>query len=189
MSETNKKLGAVRLAGADFSAVVRRAEAGDEAAMPMLRKIMDGVPALTESLGNLARKVESSLIGNSAGQNLAYKEFVTRKMTQLRKDVGGENPSPLEILLADRIALCWLSLHDTEIRFAQAKDLSIKQADFWQKRIDGAHRRYLSAIKALSTVRKLAAPVVQVNIAKKQVNVLNAVPAAELPPSVKIPEN
>src|SRR5437899_754455 len=62
---------------------------------------------------------------------------------------------PLERLLADRIALCWLSLHDAEVRFAQAKDLSISQAAYWQKRIDAAHKRYLSAIKTLATVRKL----------------------------------
>jgi hypothetical protein len=37
--------------------------------------------------------------------------------------------------------------------------------------MDRAHKRYLSAIKTLATVRKLALPVLQVNIAKKQVNV------------------
>ena len=42
---------------------------------------------------------------------------------------------------------------------------------YYQKSIDRAHRRYLSAIKTLATVRKLALPVLQVNIAKKQVNV------------------
>jgi hypothetical protein len=40
--------------------------------------------------------------------------------------------------------------------------------------MDRAHRRYLSAIKTLATVRKLALPVLQVNIAKKQVNVAGA---------------
>ncbi len=37
--------------------------------------------------------------------------------------------------------------------------------------MDRAHNRYLSAIKTLATVRKLALPILQVNIAKKQVNV------------------
>jgi hypothetical protein len=38
------------------------------------------------------------------------------------------------------------------------------------------HPGYLSAVKMLATVRKLAVPVIvgQVNIARKQVNVLNA---------------
>jgi hypothetical protein len=37
--------------------------------------------------------------------------------------------------------------------------------------MDRAHKRYLSAIKTLATVRKLAVPVLQINVAKQQVNV------------------
>jgi hypothetical protein len=158
----------------DLWAVVRRAEAGDESSLPALRQLLDGSPALVEVLGNMAHQVEATLLGNAAGQSLAFKEAATRKVAALRKDLAGPDAPPLERLLADRIALCWLSVHDAEVRFAQARDLTIKQAEFWQKRIDAAHRRYLSAVKALATIRKLAVPAVQVNIAKKQVNVLPA---------------
>jgi hypothetical protein len=48
------------------------------------------------------------------------------------------------------------------------------QGDYHQRRMDRAHRRYLSAIKTLATVRKLAVPVFQVNIAQKQMNIANA---------------
>jgi hypothetical protein len=40
-----------------------------------------------------------------------------------------------------------------------------------QKRIDIAHRRYLSAIKAFAQVRHLKLPAAQVNIGEKQINV------------------
>lgn len=172
MPETTKAGDTGRAGGSDFWAVVRRAESGDKAALPALRKMLDGVPAMTDLLGNLAHQVEATLVVNAAGENLAFREGATRKLAQIRRDLGGPDPSPLERLLADRIALCWLSLHDAEVRFAPSKDLTIKQAELWQKRIDGAHRRYLSAIKALATVRKLALPAVQVNIARRQVNVL-----------------
>ncbi|HLW63956.1 MAG TPA: hypothetical protein VKS79_01470, partial [Gemmataceae bacterium] len=95
-------------------------------------------------LGNLAQQVEVSLIGNAAGKNLSFKEGLTRKMELLRQEIAGPNPTILERLLAERIALCWLALHDAEIRFAQMRDLSIAQAESWQSRIDRAHRRYLS---------------------------------------------
>jgi hypothetical protein len=36
--------------------------------------------------------------------------------------------------------------------------------------MDRAHRRYLSALKTLALVRKLAVPVLQPNFAEKQVN-------------------
>jgi hypothetical protein len=45
------------------------------------------------------------------------------------------------------------------------------RGEYYQRRMDRAHAHYLSAIKALAQVRKLALPALQVNIAKKQVNV------------------
>lgn len=163
-----------RSAGNDAShlpALLRRARAGDESSLPALRRVLD-TGALVESLGNLALQVEATLIGNAAGGNLAFKEGLGRKMAKLRAELAGPDAPPLERLLADRVAVCWLSLHDVEVRFAQSKDLTIKQADYWQRRIDSAHKRYLSAIKTLATVRKLALPALQVNIARKQVNVV-----------------
>ena len=48
--------------------------------------------------------------------------------------------------------------------------------------LDHAHRRYLSAIRTLAQVRKLLVPVVQVNIADRQVNVGAMVPQPGLEP-------
>jgi hypothetical protein len=158
----------------DLWELVRRVEKGDESAMPALRKMMDGSSGLVESLGDYAAQVEITLINNAAGKALAFKEAVIRKMSRMRADLAGDNTTPLERLLADRIALCWLSVHDAEIRFAQSKDLTCKQVECWQRRIDAGHRRYLSAIRTLATVRKLTLPSLQVNIARKQVNVMSA---------------
>ena len=52
----------------------------------------------------------------------------------------------------------------------------MKQAEYYQRRMNHAHKRYLSALKTLALVRKLAVPVLQMNIAKKQVNVAGACP-------------
>jgi hypothetical protein len=49
--------------------------------------------------------------------------------------------------------------------------MSIAQANFHLGRIDKAHARFLSAVKTLAQVRKLALPTLQVNIARNQVNV------------------
>jgi hypothetical protein len=146
-----------------------RAQAGDEATLPELKKLIEA-DAFTEMVGNLAAQYETTLIGNAAGKNLIFKEATARKLKVMREELAGEKASALERLLVERIVLCWLSLYDVEIRFAQMKDLTIPQATYWQERIDRAHRRYLTAIKALATVRKLALPALQVNIAKKQVN-------------------
>jgi hypothetical protein len=43
--------------------------------------------------------------------------------------------------------------------------------NYHQRKIDRAHARLLSAVRTLAQVRKLAVPALQLNIAKKQVNV------------------
>lgn len=45
------------------------------------------------------------------------------------------------------------------------------QSDYYQRRIDRAHNRHLSAVRTLAQVRKLLKPsVAQINIADKQIN-------------------
>ena len=57
--------------------------------------------------------------------------------------------------------------------------MSLALGTYFQRALTAAQKRYLAAIKTLALVRKLAVPVLQVNIAKKQVNVTNVGPAVE----------
>jgi hypothetical protein len=85
----------------------------------------------------------------------------------------GENPSPLERLLAERIAMCWLDVQDHELRYANLNNESTQQHSEWRSRmLDRAQKRYLSAIKDLATVRRLNLPILQLNIGENQVNMV-----------------
>ncbi|WP_439624847.1 hypothetical protein [Gemmata sp.] len=84
----------------------------------------------------------------------------------------------MERLLVERVAACWLQVQDADIRAAQATNASFRQADYNQRRMDAAHKRYLSALKTLALVRKFAGPALQINLARKQINVVNAAPTA-----------
>lgn len=149
-----------------------RAEKGDETVLPDLRKWFQD-PVLVDMLGgDLARQAERSLLNSAAGKNLAFREAVLRKMELMRAELTGPNATPLERLLVERIVTCWLQLHYADIRLAQSEaKMTMEQGAYQEECRERAHRRYLSAIKTLATVRKLALPVLQVNIAKKQVNV------------------
>ncbi len=106
-------------------------------------------------------------------QDIGFQEAVRRKLELLRADLLGPDPTPVERLLVERVAACWLQVQDAELRYAQGQgSLSIRQADYHQRRMDAANRRYLAALKALAVVRKLAVPVLQVNVARRQVNVV-----------------
>ena len=74
----------------------------------------------------------------------------------------------------DRILNNWLHLHALEVRRGAGADLGPAAAACHARAVDGAHRRYLASLKALATVRKLALPAIQVNLAHNQVNVVSA---------------
>ena len=156
-----------------------RAQGGDASTLPALRRMLQ-VPSAVELFGGeLACQAERSLVEAAAGKDLAFKEALLRKLELLRAELGGPNPAPVERLLVERIVACWLQVQDADVRYAQAKSLSLEWGDYYQRRMDRAHKRYLTAIKTLATVRKLAVPVLQVNVARKQVNVAGPCPAAE----------
>jgi hypothetical protein len=125
--------------------------------------------------GNLAWQAEYSLVRAALGEDLVAREALTRKLELLRAELNGPASTPLERLLVDRVVACWLQLHHADIVLAQREGkLTLAQGEYHQRTRDRAHKRYLSSIKALALVRKLAVPVLQLNIAKKQVNVASA---------------
>jgi len=91
----------------------------------------------------------------------------------MRKEIAGKNCSPLEQLLSERVVVTWLEVQFFETLYAQNMPaLTIPQAEHHQKRLDRAHRRHLSAIRALAQIRKLlkGTAITQINIADKQIN-------------------
>jgi hypothetical protein len=155
--------------------LLKRATKGDKTVLPELRRLLDAEPWLWQQAGDLSVQAERSWISMVAGENLVASESAPRKMDALRRELAGPNPSVLERLLVDRVVLCWFQVNYCETLFAQwAKDLTIPQADYHQRRLDRAHGRYLLAIRTLACVRRLLVAPVQVNIGAQQVNVANA---------------
>lgn len=159
-------------------ALLKRAETGDATAVPAIRKLLER-PGNVERLGgDLAACAQRSFVEAIAGKDLTVREAVAAKLESMRKELLGENPTPVERLLVERVAACWLQVQDADIRAAQANGSSFRQADYNQRRMDAAHKRYLSALKALALVRKFAVPALQINLAKKQVNIVSAATGA-----------
>lgn len=150
-------------------ALIDRAQDGEKGALPVLRKVLDEEPRISRFV-NLARDVERSIVKKISGDDVFAQEAIPRNLKAMRREIAGENPSPLERLLAERIGVCWLELQYFEAIYAQNMGkLTIAQGDYHQRRIDKAHRRYLSSIKALAQIRRMG-PAVQINIAEKQIN-------------------
>jgi hypothetical protein len=160
-------------------AVANRAQKGDKTALPALREMLKD-PGLVNALGgDLAMQAQLTLINKFSGENLLYKESLTRKVRLLRDELAGSNPTPLENLLVERIVACWLHLHHLEVIYAGKESMSLELGSYYQRSISWAQKRYLAAIKTLAVVRKLAVPVLQFNIAKRQVNVAGSCVTAD----------
>ena len=163
------------LAEADkIVALVRRAERGDATAVPALREKL-AVSGVADALGgDIARRAADRFLDSCCGKNLASREAMAAKMAQLRAELCGASPTAVERLLADRAVLCWFHVNQLELTYASKESMTLALAQHYQKSIDRAHRRYLSSLKALAEVRKLNITV-QLNIARKQINVAGAV--------------
>ena len=139
----------------DLQILLQRCQQGDRGALPQLRAVLDQHPEVWRHIGDLALHAELAWVELICGTNDSMRESVLRKVRELKVELGGASPSPLERLLAERVSACWLQVHHADTSFARAKGLSLKQADVALKRQDRAHRRYLTAIGALATFKKL----------------------------------
>ena len=156
-------------------ALLERAQDGDAAAMAEVRAILDANPSAWNELGDLARATEGAQLKLVCGDDLPFREGLTKRLGRLRDELAGPDCSPLERLLAERIVACWLLMQYADVKHAQmCRDLDIRWGEYFQQRQDRAHRRFLSACKTLATIRKLAVPVLQVNIGDKQVNIAHS---------------
>ena len=156
--------------------LVEQAEKGDETILPIVRNFL-AFPAVVELHGNLAVLVEKTLVRAATEKNLFFREALTRKLELLRAELAGPTPTPIERLLAEHATMCWLWMQCDEARYAQAEKRSLTLDEFYQRKLDRAHKRYLAAIKTLALVRKMAVPVLRAEMARPSIRLAACAPA------------
>jgi len=132
----------------------------------------DADPHLWRSMGNLARNVQTTMIGQLKGLP-DVQEAVIRVTTQMHRDLAQPSDTPLEALLVTQVVLCWLDFHLMGLVCTQEfTRASFERQETCDRLLEARQRRYLRAIKALARVRRLASRVpLQINIGGQQVNV------------------
>ena len=152
--------------------LVEKAAQGDKKPLPEIRKILKESPELAWQIMDVSRVAEWRYTEIMLKEeDFGLKEVLRCQLAAMREEIAGDNPSPLERLLAEWIVLTWQQIQLFEDRYASSmsKGMTIAQANYHQKRIDQAHRRHLSAIRTLAQIRKLG-PAVQINIGERQIN-------------------
>jgi hypothetical protein len=116
--------------------------------------------------------VVGKLVVMAAGKrgNENTKKVLREEVDGLVVELAGPNPTAVESMLARTAAILWFSLRLHERRYGDwatsEEGMTIVQSDHLQRRIDRTHRRLMSTIKTLATVRRLAVPALQINVAR-----------------------
>jgi hypothetical protein len=140
----------------------RRAAEGDESTLPVVRECLKR-PGAQEAYGDMGRIAQQKLVKLFTGKHLVNREAMLARLEQLREELAGPDPTPLERLLAERIVACQLHLDYLELNYS----LQVEKGDvtdmktylLYEGCLNRAHHRTLAAIRTLALVRRLALPV------------------------------
>jgi hypothetical protein len=112
-------------------------------------------------------------------------EAILRRLDLLRAEIAGPDPTPLEVLLTERIISAWLvievleALLNAQLKTGEGNPRTppsyLKFIIGW---LESYHRRYLASIRELARVRKLQSgiPNAQTNV---QINLGAASPTIQ----------
>jgi hypothetical protein len=142
----------------EIQRLLLRAQEGDTTALPELRDLLENRPELWKQLGDLVAHCEEAILNLAAGKSLLAKESIRKRMDQLRAEIGGPKPTPLEKLLVDRVVLCWAQMHLGDLDSVQKAQAGQSHRADVERRLAGLQARYLASIKQLAVVRKLVTP-------------------------------
>jgi hypothetical protein len=126
-----------------------------------LKQLFDEDSRLWRLVGDEAVTAIDSTIKAYHPSSELQRESTRRKIEELKAELGANDATPLERMLIDHAALCWLRLYGTELtytnRLLAADSHSQDSGIYWEKRLAGAQRRFTRALEALAKVRALTA--------------------------------
>lgn len=155
----------------------KKAEGGDRGARQELKRALRrSGPEVIARASDVGRTAQHVLIGTAAGGDPLTEYALSGRLDMMREEIAGENPTPLEVLLTERVVACWISVELFEVLMTAQLALDgkhrvsmsyLKHMIKWQ---ESANRRYLASIRELARVRKLQSkvPNAQTNV---QINV------------------
>ena len=136
--------------------LVAEAKLGNAEVLPQIRRILHAHPKLGKHFGDLAGQVEAKWIGMLAGNDPCVRESLVRRVDELRAELLGEQTSPLERLLVERVVIGWLMTRYFDAAVSLATEgVPTTQARFLDQQLHRAQKRHTESIRALAKLRKL----------------------------------
>jgi hypothetical protein len=164
----------------DQALLLQLAQYGDTDALKHIFQAMLEEPARGARVLDLPRQVRQELIMATFGEgNDLARELYSTKAEMIGATLLTEaGPSALEYLLIERVVTCWLAAELADIDAANQEEHHTPghHADYYARRQDRAHKRFLQSVEALTRMRRLLSPlplVGQMNIAEAGAQQLN----------------
>jgi hypothetical protein len=153
-----------------------KAEDDEGARQELRQRLAQESPEVVARCSDTARSYRRLLAKRSSGGSPLREEAISERARRMALELAGENPTPLELLLSERVASLWVLVELQEALLAayyyKASGASPALVLQMARLQESTNRRYLGAIKTLAQVQKLQGPSrVQVNIGGNQVNV------------------
>ena len=142
----------------EFSAIVKRANAGDQTALAEMRGILDDNPQIWRRMGDLATYARESMLQLVSGGDELIRESVRRTADELLGTLAKDNASPIERLAAERVVACWMESEYVAALHAIPQGATIKQQKYHLSLKSSAQRRYDQALRSLANLRILLSP-------------------------------
>jgi len=147
-------------------------------AVENLRHLTGEHPELLERIaeaGDMAAIAERRIAAVLSPGDALQEEKLRVWIEATQRDLEEPGDGALERILIRRVALCWFAVNTAEVMRAgnwKLGNLENDRAAFADRRVSRYTADLLKATRTLATVRKLRRPVVMVNVAEQQVNVI-----------------
>ncbi len=165
-----------------LQALSEKVEEGDKSARRELRKaVRESSPEIICRASDISRRGQWALIRTASANDPLTEEALLARVDLIRVDIAGPDPSPLEVLLTERICALWILIEVLELLMSaqlspsKSRDHLVPTSYLqhilkWQ---ESASRRFLATVKTLAQVRRLQSGIpnsqtnVQINLAAR----------------------
>jgi hypothetical protein len=142
---------------AELENLLARAQTGDEQALQTMQSTIPHLDTvIAESYDDAAKRVETTLIGRLAGQDLLEAANIRTRLRQRIGELAGDkdNDKPLIRIVAHRVAICELQMHVADLMTMHVGEdpASASIAHRYQEK---ANRMFLRACKTLGQIKRL----------------------------------
>ena len=139
----------------EFEELIRQANEGVDTALEELRRVLDQQPQIWQKIGDMGGHALQSLYRLISGGNKLVTESLQRRTAELRLQLEGPAPTPLERLAVQRVVICMLEVEYATTAYPEPRGKSLGQQRHILRYKDSAQRRFDASMKSLLLIRSL----------------------------------